>query len=162
MSSRQQDDYPSRRNDGYRAPPMQRKGDRDSRSHSGRHQRPTSRDQYRRSPSPPRRYASPHGNHDSRPARDESRGYNDNWRDRPRSPDARRRGYVDRDREGYQSPVYNGRSVSRSRSRSPQRRDRSPYFGGPPSREVIMEGIPLDISEEDVRHHFLAKSTLDL
>ncbi|KAI4253077.1 MAG: hypothetical protein LQ352_003921 [Teloschistes flavicans] len=101
-------------------------------------------------------------NCDPRSARDEPRGYNDYWRDRPRSPDARRRGYVDRDREGYRSPGYNGRSRSRSRSRSPQRRDRSPYFGGPPSREVIMEGIPLDISEEDVRHHSLAHSTIEL
>ena len=54
-------------------------------------------------------------------------------------------GYRDRDREGYRSPGYE----SRSRSRSPQR-DRSPYYGGPPSREIMMDGLPLDMVEEDV------------
>ena len=58
--------------------------------------------------------------------------------------------YVDRDREGYRSSDYD----SRSRSRSPRRRrSRSPYYGGPPSREVMMDGLPLDMFEEDVGHH---------
>ena len=43
-------------------------------------------------------------------------------------------------------------SRSRSRPRSP-RRDRSPFFGGPASREVILEGLPLDMVEDDVGHH---------
>lgn len=80
-------------------------------------------------------------------------------RDRDRRHDRYRRGrtpppndyvrtYRDRDREGYRSPSYN----SRSRSRSP-RRHKSPGYGGPPSREVILEGLPLDMIEEDVRQH---------
>src|ERR1700712_4436889 len=50
----------------------------------------------------------------------------------------------DRDREGYRSPHHS----SRSRSRSPKRRgdrDRSPRYGGLASREVILEGLPVDI-----------------
>ncbi|PVH74065.1 hypothetical protein DL98DRAFT_594475 [Cadophora sp. DSE1049] len=60
------------------------------------------------------------------------RGY-----DRSRSPRGRAR-YTDRDREGYQSP-------RRERSRS-----RSPYFGAPPNRNVILEGLPFDWTQEDV------------
>ncbi len=59
--------------------------------------------------------------------------------DRPRSP--RREGrarYTDRDREDYKSPP-------RHRSRS-----RSPYFGAPPNRNVILEGLPLEMAQEDV------------
>lgn len=70
---------------------------------------------------------------------------------RGRSPSPRgagRRDYRDRDREGF---ISHGRD-SRSRSRSP-RRDRSPFFGGPASREVILEGLPLDMVEDDVGHH---------
>lgn len=55
---------------------------------------------------------------------------------------------------------YDSQSRSRTRSRRPhsrtrsrsQRRDRSPYYGGPPSREVILEGLMLDMVEEDVGH----------
>ncbi|KAL8813780.1 MAG: hypothetical protein Q9200_000033 [Gallowayella weberi] len=90
-------------------------------------------------------------NYDSRPPRDDHRGFGDSRRARLASPNERRRGYVDRDNEGYRSPEY--RSKSRSRSRSASRRERSPQFGAPPSKEVILEGIPLDILEEDVRHH---------
>ncbi|CZS91832.1 related to RNA binding motif protein [Rhynchosporium agropyri] len=62
------------------------------------------------------------------------RGY-----DRSRSPrrDVRAH-YTDRDREGYQSP-------RRDRSRS-----RSPYFGGPPNRNVILEGLPFEWTQEDI------------
>ncbi|KAF8853934.1 hypothetical protein BDZ45DRAFT_60443 [Acephala macrosclerotiorum] len=63
--------------------------------------------------------------------------------DRRRSRSPRREGrgrYTDRDREDYRSP-------SRDRSRS-----RSPYFGGPPNRNVILEGIPLEWTQEDVGH----------
>lgn len=73
---------------------------------------------------------------------------------RGRSPPLRgerHSGYVDRDREGYRSPDYD----SRSRSHSP-RRDRSPYYGGPPSREVIMEGLPQEMTEDDVGYHPLS------
>lgn len=59
--------------------------------------------------------------------------------DRSRSPRREGRGrYNDRDREGYVSP-------RRERSRS-----RSPYFGGTPNRNVILEGLPLDLTQEDV------------
>ncbi|KAI9808606.1 MAG: hypothetical protein M1825_003756 [Sarcosagium campestre] len=70
---------------------------------------------------------------------------------RSRSPRSRYQGgYRDRDGEDYRSPDYNySRSGSRSRSRSP-RRNRSPRFGGPPSRDVMMEGLPLDLREEHI------------
>ncbi|KAL8935058.1 MAG: hypothetical protein Q9216_005605 [Gyalolechia sp. 2 TL-2023] len=92
-------------------------------------------------------------NYDSRPARDEQRSYGNIRQERSRSRGDYRRTYRDRDREGYRSPESKSRSSSRtrSRSRSPQRRrNRSPYHGGPPSKEAIMEGIPLDITEADV------------
>ncbi|SZF05266.1 unnamed protein product [Blumeria hordei] len=56
--------------------------------------------------------------------------------ERSRSPrrDAR---YTDRDREDYQSPQRDGS------------RSRSPYFGAPPNRNVILEGLPLDFTQED-------------
>ena len=75
---------------------------------------------------------------------DDSRTYRDERRGRTPSPRPRG-GYRDRDREGYRSSAQN----SRSRSQSP-RRERSPYYGGPPSREIMMDGLPLDMVEEDV------------
>lgn len=48
--------------------------------------------------------------------------------------------YRDRDREGY-----------RSRSRSP-RYSRSRL--GQESREIMMDGLPVDMTEEDVRHPY--------
>lgn len=55
------------------------------------------------------------------------------------SPRRENRGrYTDRDREGYRSPP-------RERSRS-----RSPYYGGPPNRNVILEGLPIEMTQEDV------------
>ncbi|CEL08085.1 Putative Rna-binding protein [Aspergillus calidoustus] len=70
----------------------------------------------------------------------------DDFRRRPsRSPPRRSRGgYRDRDREGYKS---RSRSRSYSRSRSP-RRDRPHY--GQESREVMMDGLPVDMTEEDI------------
>jgi hypothetical protein len=53
--------------------------------------------------------------------------------------------YLDRDREGYRSP----RRRSRSNSRSGER-EQSPWHGGVPSRDVIMEGLPEDLLEQDV------------
>lgn len=59
--------------------------------------------------------------------------------ERSRSPRREGRGrYTDRDRENYVSP-------RRERSRS-----RSPYYGAPPNRNVILEGLPLDFTQEDV------------
>ncbi|KAG0650519.1 putative RNA-binding [Hyphodiscus hymeniophilus] len=46
--------------------------------------------------------------------------------------------YTDRDREDYKSPP-------RDRSRS-----RSPYYGASPNRNVILEGLPLEMTQEDV------------
>ena len=77
--------------------------------------------------------------------RDTRAQYDSYRRGRSSPPQGRTGGYRDRDHEGYRSPRYD----SRSRSRSP-RRDRSPYYGGPPSREVILEALPLEMTEEDV------------
>jgi hypothetical protein len=68
----------------------------------------------------------------------------DDYRNRTsRSPPRRgRQSYRDRDREGYQSPGY-----SHSRSRSP--RGGKSHFGQE-SREVMMDGIPQDMTEDDV------------
>ena len=84
---------------------------------------------------------------DKRAQQDRDRNLDyDNYR-RGRSPVTKGRngGYRDRDRVGYRSSGHD----SRSRSRSP-RRDKSPYYGAPPSREVILEGLPLEMTEEDV------------
>ncbi|PWY86825.1 hypothetical protein BO70DRAFT_394840 [Aspergillus heteromorphus CBS 117.55] len=63
-----------------------------------------------------------------------------------RSPPPRRGrpGYKDRDHKGYRSPGYRSRSRSYSRSRQPH------Y--GQESREVMMDGIPVDMVEEDISH----------
>ncbi|KFY75830.1 hypothetical protein V498_09903 [Pseudogymnoascus sp. VKM F-4517 (FW-2822)] len=61
--------------------------------------------------------------------------------DASRSPRREGRGrYTDRDREGYRSP-------RRERSRS---RSRSPYYGGAPSRTVIIDGLPVEMTQEDI------------
>lgn len=89
--------------------------------------------------------------------RDDNQDHEDHSRGRPTSPRrGNKGGYRDRDREGYRSPRY----YSRSRSGSP-RRDRSPYYGGPPSREVMLEGIPLDMVEDDVGHHLPIFASLE-
>lgn len=57
--------------------------------------------------------------------------------ERSRSPRREGRGhYTDRDREGYTSPR--------------RERSRSPYFGGAPNRNVILEGLPMEWTQEDV------------
>ncbi|KAG9243575.1 hypothetical protein BJ878DRAFT_535134 [Calycina marina] len=59
-----------------------------------------------------------------------------------RSQSPRREGqgrYRDRDQEGYSSP--------RRRSRT---RSRSPYFGAPPNRTVILEALPINMTQEDI------------
>src|SRR6187402_1924601 len=88
-----------------------------------------------RGPAVERTYTSENADRRFREDRVESsrdRGY-----DRSRSPRRENRGsYTDRDREGYQSP-------RRERNRS-----RSPYFGGPPNRNVILEGIPFEWTQE--------------
>ncbi|CAG8982970.1 hypothetical protein HYALB_00003549 [Hymenoscyphus albidus] len=69
---------------------------------------------------------------------DDRRGYG---REGGRSWSPRREGrgrYTDRDREGYRSPP-------RQRSRS-----RSPYYGGPPNRNVMLDGLPKEMTQEDV------------
>lgn len=88
------------------------------------------------------------GDLDSRP-RYRSRD-RDDYRRRPsRSPPPRRGRpvYRDRDREGYRSPEYDSRSRSYSRNRS-HRQGRQPY--GQESREVMMDGLPVEMVEEDV------------
>ncbi|KAH6671756.1 hypothetical protein B0J14DRAFT_80316 [Halenospora varia] len=62
--------------------------------------------------------------------------YERSGRARSKSPRREGRGwYTDRDREGY---------------RSPRSRSRSPYFGGAPNRNVILEGLPIDMTQEDI------------
>ncbi|KHJ34925.1 putative rna-binding protein [Erysiphe necator] len=69
----------------------------------------------------------------------ESRDMDNHVYERSRSPRRESRGrYTDRDREGYVSP-------RRERSRS-----RSPYYGAPPNRNVILEGLPFDFTQEDI------------
>jgi hypothetical protein len=97
---------------------------------------------------PPRR---PTGNDTMQSAKyqedfpEENHRDHDRNRRRSKSPRRERRGrYVDRDGEGYESPARN--------------RSRSPYYGGTPNRNVILEGIPIDMAQEDVcapSHPFL-------
>lgn len=47
--------------DNYKSLPTQHRVERNGRAHDDRYSRSDLRDQPRRSPSPPRRYASPHG-----------------------------------------------------------------------------------------------------
>ncbi|KAI4128960.1 MAG: hypothetical protein LQ341_006623, partial [Variospora aurantia] len=123
--------------DDYRPRPMQH---RDSRN-----DRMSSRDMNERD----RSYPGPRGP-DTRPTRDDPRPYSDTRRGRSPSTNNYRHGYQDRDREDYRSPDYYDRSRSRNRTPTGPRRDRSPLGGGHPSKEIIMEGIPLDLSEADV------------
>ncbi|OAX83643.1 hypothetical protein ACJ72_01992 [Emergomyces africanus] len=143
-----------------------------SRSYSPPHPVPRSRDRRYGSPggtrspphdtsrTPPRGPAAdrrhPGGDSDIPMARDYRPRERDEYRRPSRSPGPRRgrSSYRDRDREGYRSPVYDSRSRSYSRSRSPSRSrshrgPRRPYFGQE-SREIMMEGIPVDMNEDDI------------
>ncbi|PWY68519.1 hypothetical protein BO94DRAFT_560923 [Aspergillus sclerotioniger CBS 115572] len=119
--------------------PMPRRDDRDGRMYDDR------------SPSrsrSPGGIRSPPRNQDRSRFRSRDR---DDYRRHSRSPPRRGRpAYKDRDREGYRSPGYRSRSrsYSASRSRSP-RRSRQPHFGHE-SREVMMDGLPVDMVEEDI------------
>lgn len=75
------------------------------------------------------------------------------------SPRRGRNSYRDRDREDYRSPSRDSRSRSRSRS---SRDDRNSSWGGPPSKEIIMEGLAAHLTEDDVRslHPTQAKNLL--
>jgi hypothetical protein len=98
-----------------------------------------------RSRSPPRRPAIDRRHERSRDP-ESAAGYRGQGRDdyrrrNSRSPDRRgRQTYRDRDHEGY-------RSGSHSRSRSPRRGQSNIGFE---SREVMMEGFPVDMTEDDV------------
>ncbi|KAL3464315.1 hypothetical protein BJX64DRAFT_94859 [Aspergillus heterothallicus] len=97
-----------------------------------------------RGPAADRRHEYPRDHSDSR-SRYRSQDRDDFRRRSSRSPLRRSRGgYRDRDREGYRS---RSRSRSYSRSRSP-RRDRPHH--GQESREVMMDGLPVDMTEEDI------------
>ncbi|KAJ5918335.1 G-patch domain protein [Penicillium verhagenii] len=78
------------------------------------------------------------------------RNQGQHWRGSSRSPPRRgRQSYRDRDREGYESPDYSrnrNRDLDFSRSRSPQSQ---PHFGQE-SREIMMEGFPADMTEDDI------------
>ncbi|EEH35626.2 rna-binding protein [Paracoccidioides lutzii Pb01] len=143
-----------------------------SRSRSPPHSIPRSRDHRYGSPGGP--VSPPHDNSRTSPrghavdrryhggdgdisiARDYRSRERNEYRRPSRSP-PRRRGrssYRDRDREGYRSPGYDSRSRSYSRSRSrsrsrSQRGTRRPYYGQE-SREIMMEGLPVDMNEDDI------------
>ncbi|KAI9784494.1 MAG: hypothetical protein M1816_000814 [Peltula sp. TS41687] len=89
---------------------------------------------------------------DIRRDRDFARERDYDERDRSLSPRRKRRGrYRDWDQEDHLSRDYSrSRSGSRSRVR---RRSRSPYYGGPASRDVILEGLPVEMESDDVGHH---------
>ncbi|CAG8340256.1 unnamed protein product, partial [Penicillium nalgiovense] len=80
--------------------------------------------------------------------RESGQGYRNHDRDDYRrrtsrsSPHRGRNTYKDRDREGYQSA-----SGNRSRTRSPRR---GQSHMGQVSREVMMDGLPVDMAEEDI------------
>ncbi len=82
--------------------------------------------------------------------RTRERQYDRGYGNRPRSSPSPRRGrgsYRDRDREGYKSSSY---SRSRSRSRS-SHGERPRRIAAPPNKEIMMEGLATDMTEEDVR-----------
>lgn len=99
--------------------------------------------------------------------------YRQSSRSPPRYYRGRDAGYRDRDREGYRSPPSYDMRYSRSRSHSRTRsrtRSRSRSYSrsqskgrrharplrhyGTESREIMMEGLPVDMTEEDVRPSF--------
>ncbi|KAL2807688.1 hypothetical protein BJX63DRAFT_411528 [Aspergillus granulosus] len=129
--------------------PFPRRDDRDGRMYddNSRSRSRSPGDQSRTPPRGPaldRRHEYPRDHSDSR-SRYRSRDHDEFRRRSSRSPPRRPRGgYRDRDREGYRS---RSRSRSYSRSRSP-RRDRPHY--GQESREVMMDGLPVDMTEEDI------------
>ncbi|KAH8690574.1 hypothetical protein BGW36DRAFT_400999 [Talaromyces proteolyticus] len=85
--------------------------------------------------------------HDYSGDRDRDYRHRDDYR---RSPPRRgRQGYRDRDREGYRSPEYDSRSRSRSRGRH------NHHHHSQESREVIMEGLPVEMVEEDISNELL-------
>jgi hypothetical protein len=65
----------------------------------------------------------------------------------------RRSPVQDSQRREYRSSNHRSQSSNRSRSSSPKRRDRSPWYGGAPSREIIMEHLSVDFTDKDVGHH---------
>ncbi|KAI9889279.1 MAG: hypothetical protein M1814_005654 [Vezdaea aestivalis] len=81
----------------------------------------------------------------------DSRNRHGRSRSRSRSP---RHSYRDRDHENYRSP--------RRRSRSPsQQRERRTLLKGPPSKDLIMEGIPVDMTEDDIKDELRTNYSLD-
>ncbi|KAI9821495.1 MAG: hypothetical protein M1832_003343 [Thelocarpon impressellum] len=126
---------------------------------------------HRRSPSP-RRRSPPQDGRSRTPPRgpapgsihpdagrdwDARRGHGRDDRRRGRSLSPQQRAYRDRDREGYRSPTRDDGTRSGSR---PRHRSRSPYYGGVPSRDVIMEGLPVDLKEDDISKDFAQKYNL--
>ena len=102
--------------------------------------------------SPPHGPAANNGRNDHRNDGDWDRGsrqYDRGYTHRDRSSPSPRRGrgwYRDRDREDYQSPSYDSRSRSRS-----SREERPRRYAAPPNKEIMMEGLAIDMTEEDVR-----------
>jgi hypothetical protein len=70
-----------------------------------------------------------------------------------RSPQGARGAYLDRDREGYRSPGYDSRSRSRSQGRRSRDERRRRVDSPPPNKEIMLEGLASDMTEEDVRSY---------
>lgn len=85
---------------------------------------------------------------DDRPAYDRRPRRRSFSRSRSRSPQRVDRRYRDRDAPSYRSSPE--RNVS-NRTSSPQPKPDSPLAVVPPSKEVILEGLPEDMLEDDVR-----------
>lgn len=62
----------------------------------------------------------------------------DNRREYSVSPRPTKRRYNDRDREDYRSPQHD--------------RSRSPEHSNPPNKTVVLEGLPVTATKEDVRN----------
>lgn len=71
-----------------------------------------------------------------------------------RSPPMPERRYRDRDAPEYHSSSDHSiqRTSSPRKPASPRKQDSLPKYGAPPSQEVILEGLPEDMTEDDVRN----------
>ncbi|KAL2373243.1 hypothetical protein RJ035_006011 [Blastomyces gilchristii] len=158
LNGRMYDDRTSRsrsRSRSYSPPhPVSRSRDRRYGSPGGTRSPPHDTSRTPRGPAADRMH--PGGDGEISTSRDYRSRERDDYR-RPTWSPPRHRGrssYRDRDREGYRSPGYDSRSRSHSRSRSgsrsrSQRGRRRPYYGQE-SREIMMEGLPVDMNEDDI------------
>ena len=104
-----------------------------------------------RGPAADGRYDNRYNDRDWDRRRDASYG-RDEYRFRRSPSPLRGRGpYTDRDRQGYLSPSNDSRTRSRSGSTS-SRGGQQQSLGGQPTKEIMMDGLSPQFSEDDVRH----------